>query len=92
MASCLFGKQSPIPQQSNPLQALMQAMQSGQNPRDFVQQMAAHDPAWRAVNDAIGMQSPQQLRAQLDRSARGQGTNLNTLMANLARQMGLPIK
>ena len=91
MPSSLFGKQNPT-QQSNPLQSIMQAMQSGQNPREFVQQMAAKDPVWKQVNDTIGMQSPQQMGAQLDRNARGQGTTLNALMSNLVRQMGLPIK
>lgn len=93
MSSSLFGSQqsSPTPQQNNPLQAIMQAMHSGQNPRDFVRQMADKDPAWKAVNDAIGMQSPQQMSAQLDQKARGQGTNLNTLMTNLVKQLGLPI-
>lgn len=91
MASSLFAKQSPTPQQSNPLQAIMQAMHSGQNPREFVQQMAGRDPAWQAVNNAIGMQSPQQLRAQLDRDARGQGTTLNNLMTSLMQRLGLPI-
>lgn len=93
MASSLFGKQqsSPIPQQNNPLQAIMQAMHNGQNPREFVRQMAERDPAWKAVNDAIGMQSPQQMGAQMDRQARGQGTTLHTLMGNLAKQLGLPI-
>lgn len=91
MASSLFGKQSnPMPQ-SNPLQSIMQAMHNGQNPREFVRQMAANDPAWQAVNDAIGMQSPQQMRAQLDQKARGQGTNLNAMMTNLVRQLGLPL-
>ena len=89
MASTLFGS-SPTPQ-SNPLQAIMQAMHNGRNPREFVRQMAANDQTWKAVNDAIGMQSPQQMSMQLDRQARGQGTTLNILMTNLARQMGLPI-
>lgn len=93
MASSLFAKPStPQPQKSNPLQAVMQAMQNGQNPREFVRQMAETDPIWQKVNDTIGMQSPQQMGAQIDRSARGQGTNLNTLMTNLVRQLGLPIK
>lgn len=93
MASSLFGSQnSPSPQQNNPLQAIMQAMHSGQNPRDFVRQMADRDPAWKAVNDAIGMQSPQQMSARLDQKARGQGTTLNALMTNLVKQLGLPIR
>lgn len=93
MASSLFAKPStPQPQKSNPLQAVMQAMHSGQNPRDFVRQMAEKDPVWRKVNDTIGMQSPQQMGAQIDQSARGQGTTLNTLMTALVKQMGLPIK
>ena len=93
MASSLFGKQqnSPIPQQNNPLQTIMQAMHSGQNPREFVRQMADKDPAWKAVNDAIGMQSPQQMGERIDQQARGQGTTLQTLMTNLVRQLGLPI-
>lgn len=91
MASSLFAKQSSPTPQSNPLQDIMQAMHNGQNPREFVQQMASRDPAWQAVNNAIGMQSPQQLRAQLDRDARGQGTTLNNLMTSLVQRLGLPI-
>ena len=93
MASSLFGKQSSQQQTqtSNPMQAVMQAMHKGQNPREFVRQMAEKDPAWKAVNDAIGMQSPQQMGARIDQQARGQGTTLQTLMANLVRQLGLPI-
>lgn len=90
MPSSLFASQSS-PMQSNPLQAIMQAMHAGQNPREFVRQMAASDPAWKAVNDAIGMQSPQQMRSQLDQRARGQGTNFNALMVNTMKQLGLPI-
>lgn len=93
MASSLFEKQSK-PQQtatSNPLQAVMQAMHSGQNPREFVRQMAESDPTWKAVNDAIGMQSPQQMGEQIDRNAKGRGTTLNTLMTALVKQLGLPI-
>lgn len=92
MANSLFAKQSsPTPQQNNPLQSIMQAMHNGQNPREFVRQMAEKDPAWKAVNDAIGMQSPQQMGAQIDRGARGRGTTLNAIMTNLVRQLGLPI-
>lgn len=93
MASSLFAKQSS-PQQtqtSNPLQAIMQAMHSGQNPREFVRQMAEKDPVWKEVNNAIGMQSPQQMGAHIDRGARGHGTTLNAIMTNLVRQLGLPI-
>ena len=92
MASSLFGSQNSPSPQNNPLQAIMQAMHSGQNPRDFVRQMAANDPTWKAVNDAIGMQSPQQMGAQIDQRARGQGANLNILMSNLVKQLGLPIR
>ena len=91
MVSSLFGSQNSPSPQSNPMQAIMQAMHSGQNPREFVRQMAANDPTWKAVNDAIGMQSPQQMRAQLDQKGRAQGPNLNTMMTNLVRQLGLPI-
>lgn len=93
MASSLFGKQqsNPTQRQNNPLQDIMQAMHNGQNPREFVRQMASKDPAWKAVNDAIGMQSPQQMGAQIDQQARGQGTTLQTLMGNLVKQLGLPI-
>lgn len=93
MASSLFGKQqsNPTPQQNNPLQDIMQAMHNGQNPREFVRQMADKDPAWKAVNDAIGMQSPQQMGEQIDQQARGHGTTLQAMMTNLVRQLGLPI-
>ena len=94
MASSLFGKQPNSPQQNpknNPLQDIMQAMHNGQNPREFVRQMAANNPVWKAVNDAIGMQSPQQMGAQIDQSARGQGTSLNALMTAMVKRLGLPI-
>ena len=95
MASSLFGKQQSSPQQTpknNPLQDIMQAMHNGQNPREFVRQMAAtSNPVWKAVNDAIGMQSPQQMGAQIDQSARGQGTSLNALMTAMVKRLGLPI-
>lgn len=92
MASSLFAKQSsPQTQMSNPLQAIMQAMHNGQNPREFVRQMAEKDPVWKEVNNAIGMQSPQQMGAQIDRNARGQGTSLNALMTAMVKRLGLPI-
>lgn len=93
MASSLFGKQqsSPTLQQNNPLHAIMQAMHNGQNPREFVRQMAEKDPVWKEVNNAIGMQSPQQMGARIDRNARGQGTSLNALMTAMVKRLGLPI-
>lgn len=94
MASSLFAKQPNSPQQTpknNPLQDIMQAMHNGQNPREFVRQMAVNNPVWKAVNDAIGMQSPQQMGAQIDQSARGQGTSLNALMTAMVKRLGLPI-
>ena len=92
MASSLFAKQSsPQTQMNNPLQAIMQAMHNGQNPREFVRQMAEKDPVWKEVNNAIGMQSPQQMGAQIDRNARGQGTSLNALMTAMVKRLGLPI-
>ena len=92
MASSLFAKQSSQQTQtSNPLQAVMQAMHNGQNPREFVRQMAEKDPVWKEVNNAIGIQSPQQMGAQIDRNARGQGTSLNALMTAMVKRLGLPI-
>lgn len=92
MASSLFGKQSNPTPLNNPLVAVMQAMQAGQNPREFVRQMAEQDPIWQEVNNAIGMQSPQQMGQKIDQNARGQGTTLNAMMTSLVRQLGLPIK
>lgn len=92
MASSLFTRPAKQPQRNNPMQSIMQAMQSGQNPRDFVRAMAKDDPAWARVDQAIGQMNPGQVSQQLDRNARGQGSSLQQLIQFAVRQLGLPIK
>lgn len=92
MPSSLFASPRQQPQRNNPLQSMMQAMQSGQNPRDFVRAMAQNDPTWQRVDQAIGQMSPQQVGSQIDRNARGQGSTLQKLMQFAAQQLHLPFR
>lgn len=89
MASSLFADR-PNQQRINPLQNIFQAVQSGQNPRDFVRAMAQNDPTWAKVEQAIGSLSPQQVGRQLDQNAHTQGSSLQQLMNLAANQLGLP--
>lgn len=74
----------------NPMQMLMQAISSGGNPMQMIQQRAANDPRMRQFNAIVGGKSPQELQKIADNMLRQRGSSYEQASQQLAQRMGLP--
>lgn len=70
----------------NPMQMMMQAMQGGINPMQFLQQASAQNPQMRQLMQICQGKSPEQLMQIAENMAQQRGTTVQ----QLAQQMGLP--
>lgn len=71
----------------NPMQMMMQAMQGGQNPMQWLAQMSGKNPQLQQLQQIVQGKSPDQLMQIADNMAKERGTTVQAL----AQQMGLPI-
>ena len=70
---------------NNPVLALVQAMQKGQNPMALMQSMAQQNPQVAQALQMVQGRSPQQLQQMAQNMARERGIDLNQML----RQMGI---
>lgn len=70
---------------NNPVLALVQAMQKGQNPMALMQSMAQQNPQVAQALQMMQGKSPQQLREMAQNMAQERGVDLNQML----RQMGI---
>lgn len=70
----------------NPMQMMMQAMQGGQNPMQWLAQMSGRNPQFQQLQQIVQGKSPEQLMQIADNMARERGTTVQAL----AQQMGIP--
>ena len=70
----------------NPMQMMMQAMQGGQNPMQWLSQMVGQNPQLQQLQQITQGKSPEQLMQIAENMARERGTTVQAL----AQQMGLP--
>ena len=71
--------------QNNPLMMLVQAMNSGQNPRALMQQMARQNPQIAQAMQLMQGKSPQQLQMMAQNMAKERGIDINEMI----RQLGI---
>ena len=71
---------------NNPAILLAQAMRSGRNPGQLLQQMAAQDPKISQAARMLQGKSPQQLEQMARNMAREQGVSIE----DVARSLGAP--
>ncbi len=72
----------------NPIQMMIQLVQSGGNPMQALQQMAQGNPQVGQFMQNIQGKSPDQLRQMAENLARERGTTIE----QVARQIGLPFQ
>lgn len=72
-------------QMNNPAFALLNAMRSGGNPMQMMQQMSNRDPRIAQAMQMMQGKSQQQLQQMAQNMAKERGINLNEMM----RQMGI---
>ena len=75
----------PMAPMNNPVLALVQAMQRGQNPINLMQTMAQQNPQVAQALQMMQGKSPQQLQQMAQNMARERGVDLNQML----RQMGI---
>ena len=75
----------PMELMNNPVLALVQAMQQGQNPMALMQAMAHQNPQVAQALQMMQGKSPQQLQSMAQNMARERGVDLNQML----RQMGI---
>lgn len=73
----------------NPMMMLMQAMRSGANPLQWMQQQAGGNPQWGQLMQIVQGKSPQELRDIAANMAQQRGMNYSNLEKQLAQQMGM---
>lgn len=72
---------------TNPMQMMIQMMQSGANPMQYLQNMAGQNPQAVAMMRLIQGKTPEQLHTIATNMAKERGTTLD----EVARQMGLKL-
>lgn len=70
----------------NPMQMMMQAMQGGQTPMQWLAQMSGQNPQLQQLQQITQGKSPEQLMQIAENMAQQRGTTLQAL----AQQMGIP--
>lgn len=70
----------------NPMQMMMQAMQGGQSPMQFLAQASGQNPIFQQMQQITQGKNPQELMQIAENMAKERGTTLQTL----AQQMGIP--
>lgn len=76
----------------NPMQMLMQAMQTGLNPMQMIQQQAGQNPQLQQLQQICQGKSPQQLREIAENMCRERGTTYDQMARSIAQQMGVPYR
>lgn len=76
----------------NPMQMLFQAMQSGANPLQMIQQQAARNPQFQQLHQICNGKTPEQLRQVAENMCKERGTTYDNVARNFAQQMGIPYK
>ncbi len=71
----------------NPLNMILQVMQSGNNPMQFLQNQAMQNPQMAQAMNLINGKSPAQLRTIAENMAKESGVDLNAL----AKSFGLTL-
>ena len=71
----------------NPMQMMMQAMQGGQTPMQWLSQMSGQNPQLQQLQQITQGKSPDQLMKIAENMAQQRGTTLQAL----AQQMGIPL-
>ena len=72
---------------TNPMQMMIQMMQSGTNPMQYLQNMAGQNPQAVAMMRLIQGKTPEQLHTIATNMAKERGTTLD----EVARQMGIKL-
>lgn len=72
---------------NNPMMALSQAIRSGRNPYQLLENMARQDPRIRQAMEMTRGKSSRQMRQIAENMARERGLDLN----DVARQLGITI-
>lgn len=72
---------------TNPMQMMIQMMQSGANPMQYLQNMAGQNPQAVAMMRLIHGKTPEQLHTIAANMAKERGTTLD----EVARQMGIKL-
>lgn len=72
---------------TNPMQMMIQMMQSGANPMQYLQNMAGQNPQAAAMMQLIQGKTPEQLHTIATNMAKERGTTLD----EVARQMGMKL-
>lgn len=70
----------------NPMQMMMQAMQGGQSPMQFLAQAGGQNPIFQQMQQITQGKNPQQLMQIAENMAKERGTTLQAI----AQQMGIP--
>lgn len=70
----------------NPMQMMMQAMQGGHSPMQWLSQMGGQNPQLQQLQQITQGKSPEQLMQIAENMAQQRGTTLQAL----AKQMGIP--
>lgn len=76
----------------NPMMMLMQAMQTGMNPMQMLQQQAGQNPQLQKLQEVCGGKTPQQLREIAENMCKERGTTYDQLARSVAQQMGIPYR
>ena len=72
-----------FPMQNNPIMTLVQAMNSGRNPMQLIQQMAGQNPQISQAYRLMQGKSPQQLQTMAQNMARERGIDINQMIREL---------
>ena len=75
----------PMAPMNNPVMALVQAMQQGQNPMALMQAMAQQNPQAAQVLRMMQGKKPQQLQQMAQNMAKERGVDINQML----RQLGI---
>lgn len=75
----------PMAPMNNPVMALVQAMQQGQNPMALMQAMAQQNPQAAQVLRMMQGKNPQQLQQMAQNMAKERGVDINQML----RQLGI---
>lgn len=70
----------------NPMQMMMQAMQGGQSPMQFLAQVGGQNPIFQQLQQITQGKNPKQLMQIAENMAKERGTTLQAI----AQQMGIP--
>lgn len=73
----------PMPPMNNPVVALVQAMQRGQNPINLMQQFAGNDPRMGQFMQMIQGKTPQEIRSVTQNVASELHVDLNQMLRDL---------